>query len=233
MMNKIKRNVGPVEQVVSLALGAFLTYRGLKNLRYGSLPAFAAGGYLLVRGGLGYCPISRWLGKKDMGSPAINLKAVMTVNRPREEVYAYWRRLANLPSFMVHLKAVTEADATRSHWVIEMPGFARQIEWDAVIVKDEPNRRIGWESVNGSAIKNAGKVEFDDAPRGGTEVRVVFSYHPPGGGLGTGVAKLFNSVFEGVLENEIFNFKRVIEAGEIPTTKGQPAGKRTGKFKLI
>lgn len=233
MVKKITKNVGSAERVISLALGAYLTYRALRNLRYPSLPALAAGGYLMMRGGLGYCPISRWLGKKDTHNPAINLKAVMTVNKPRREVYAYWRTLANLPSFMAHLKAVTESDEGQSRWVIEMPGLGGRIEWDAEIVKDEPNQLIGWQSVKGAAIKNAGKVEFHDAPRGGTEVRVVFSYHPPAGGFGTGVAKLLNPVFEGVLENEIFDFKRVIEAGEIPTTKGQPAGKRTGKFKLI
>lgn len=233
MEKKITKNVGPVEQAVSMALGAYMAYRAIRNLRYRSVPALVAGGYLMVRGGLGYCPVSRWLGKKDLGSPAINLRAVMTVNKPREEVYGYWRNLTNLPSFMAHLKEVVEIDERRSHWVIETPGIGGRIEWDAEVVKDEPNRLIGWQSVNGAAIKNAGKVEFDDAPRQGTEIRIVFSYHPPAGGLGTGVAKLFMPVFRGIIEDEIFNFKRVIEAGEIPTTKGQPAGKRTGKFKLI
>lgn len=233
MVKKITKNVGVTEQAISLMLGAYVTYCALKDLRYRSVPALAAGGYLIARGGLGYCPISRWLGKKDIHSPAINLKAVMTVNKPREEVYAYWRKLTNLPLFMAHLKEVVELDQKRSHWTIEMPGLGGRVEWDAEIVKDEPNRLIGWQSVNGAAIRNAGKVEFDDAPRRGTEVRVVFSYHPPAGGVGTGIAKLFNPLFKGVLENEIFNFKHVIEAGEIPTTNGQPGGKRTGKFKLI
>ena len=233
MVKKITKNVGLTEQVISLALGAYVTYRALRDFRYRSVPALAAGGYLMVRGGLGYCPVSRWLGKKDLHSPAINLKAVMTVNKPKEEVYRYWRKLTNLPAFMAHLKEVVETDERHSHWIIEMPGVGGRIEWDAEIVKDEPDRLIGWQSVNGAVIKNAGKVEFDDAPRTGTEVRVIFSYHPPAGGLGTGVAKLFNPLFKSALENEIFNFKRVIEAGEIPTTEGQPAGKRTGIFKLI
>lgn len=223
MVKKITKNVGATERVISLALGAWVTYRALRDLRYRSVPALASGAYLLVRGGLGYCPISRWLGKKDFNNPAINLRAVMTVNRPREMVYAYWRNLTNLPSFMAHLKEVVETDESHSHWVIEMPGVGGRMEWDAEIVKDEPNRLIGWQSVNGAAIKNAGKVAFQDAPRGGTEVRVVFSYHPPAGGLGTGIAKLFTPVFKGVIEDEILNFKRVIEAGEIPPTKGQRA----------
>src|SRR5690606_42158605 len=97
------------------------------------------------------------------------------------------------------------------------------MEWDARVVKDEPKRMIGCKSVKGAAIKNAGKVELQGALRFGTEGGIVYSYHPPAGGLGTGIAKLFTPVFKGVIEDEIFNFKRVIEAGEIPTTKGQRA----------
>ncbi|MBK1438483.1 DUF2892 domain-containing protein [Parapedobacter sp. ISTM3] len=233
MSRKIVKNVGTTERIVSIALGAYLGYNGLKNLRYQSVPALLASGYLFVRGGLGYCPISRWLGKKDIHNPAINVKAVMTVNKPREEVYRYWRALANLPSFMPHLHEVAEIDERRSHWIAEMPGMGGKIEWDAEIVKDEPNELIGWQSINGAPVKNAGKVQFYDAPRRGTEMRVIFSYHPPAGGLGTAAAKLLNPLFKGVIENEIYNFKRVMEAGEIPTTDGQPAGKRTGKLKLI
>lgn len=233
MSKRIVKNVGTAERTFSLALGAYLAYRGLKDLRYQSIPSLIASGYLFVRGGLGYCPISRWLGKKDVNNPAINIRAVMTVNKPRETVYSYWRTLKNLPSFMPHLREVTELDREKSHWVAEMPGMGGRIEWDAEIVKDEPNELIGWQSINGAPVKNAGKVQFYDAPRGGTEVRVIFSYHPPAGGLGTAAAKLLNPFFKGVIEDEVYNFKRVIEAGEIPTTAGQPAGKRTGKFKLI
>ncbi|MFC3199699.1 SRPBCC family protein [Parapedobacter deserti] len=233
MSEKITKNVGTAERVASVALGAYLLSRGMKHLSYQSVPALVASGYLLVRGGIGYCPISRSIGKKDIHNPAINIKAVMTVNRPREAVYQFWRALDKLPSFMSHLREVRVMDAKKSHWIAEIPGTGGSIEWDAEIVKDVPNELIGWQSINGADLRNAGKVEFFDAPRQGTEVRVVFSYHPPAGGPGTVTAKLLNPFFKGVVENEIFNFKRVMEAGEVPTTDGQPSGKRKGKLKLI
>lgn len=233
MSDKIVKNVGATERILSVALGTYLLFRGLKDLNYRSVPALLASGYLVMRGGLGYCPISKQLGKKDVQTPAINIKAIMTVGKSREVVYSYWRRLSNLPAFMHHLREVKELDERQSHWIAEVPGVGGKIEWDAEIVKDEPNERIGWQSINGALIRNAGKVEFFDAPRQGTEVRIIFSYHPPAGGIGTAVAKLFNPIVKGMIENEVYNFKRVIEAGEIPTTDGQPSGERTGKFKLI
>ena len=114
---------------------------------------------------------------------------------------------------MSHLLKVEELDEKRSHWLARMPGTNGTIEWEAEIVKDEPGYLIGWQSVNGSPIENAGKVQLYDTPdRLGTEVRVVFSYHPPAGGLGTGVAKLLNPFFKSVIEEEIRSFKRVMEA---------------------
>ncbi|SFC35414.1 Uncharacterized membrane protein [Parapedobacter composti] len=226
------KNVGITERLLSVAAGAFLLGKTWRRSKGRPIPLLA-GGYLIVRGSLGYCPLSHWIGKKNIHNPAINIKVVMTVSKPREMVYQYWRTLRNLPSFMAHLQEVEEKDEKHSRWVAKVPGTDGIIEWEAEIVKDEPQRLIGWQSTDGAIIRNAGKVQFFDAPKQGTEVRVIFSYHPPAGGVGVGIAKLLNPLFKGVIEDEIRNFKRVIEAGEIPTTVGQPAGVRTGKFKLI
>ncbi len=217
MSRKIIKNVGATERVVSIALGTYLLYRLLYTIRRRPFMKLSASGYLLFRGISGYCPLSQQLGKKQPHNPAINIQTFVTVNKTRFEVYGYWRKLSNLPNFMPHLLDVTELDDKRSHWLAKMPGTNGTIEWEAEIVKDEPGYLIGWRSVSGSAIENAGKVQLYDTPNQlGTEVRVVFSYHPPAGGLGTGVAKLLTPFFKGVIEEEIRNFKRVIEADLIP-----------------
>lgn len=217
MSRKFTKNVSTSERVVSLALGTYLLYQSLRTIRHRPLMKIGAGGYLLVRGIVGYCPLNRWLGKKETHNPAINIQTFITVNRPRFEVYGYWRRLRNLPNFMSHLLKVEELDEKRSHWLAKMPGTKGTIEWEAEIVKDEPGYLIGWQSVSGSAIENAGKVQLYDTPDClATNVRVVFSYHPPAGGLGTGVAKLLNPFFKRVIEADIHNLKRVIEADLSP-----------------
>lgn len=233
MSRKYAHNVSITERLISLAIGGKLLYRSAKAIHQRPLSALA-GGYLLYRGITGYCPVNRWIGKKDTHNPAINVKSYLTINKPREAVYRYWRRLQHLPEFMTHLQRVEEKSETRSHWIAKIPGMPRSIAWDAEIVEDQPGYFIGWRSLPGSMIENAGKVEFSDAPnRNGTEVQVVFSYHPPAGSIGTGIARLLNPLFKSMIEGEIRNFKRVLETGEIPTTKGQPTGKRTGTIKII
>ena len=42
------------------------------------------------------------------GSRGIHVREAIRLERPRHEVYAFWRRLENLPRFMEHLQSVTD-----------------------------------------------------------------------------------------------------------------------------
>ncbi|MGK6352632.1 SRPBCC family protein [Parapedobacter sp. DT-150] len=222
MSEKYAKNIGTTERIISVGLGVYMLYTALNHIRRPPIATLATSGYLLFRGSTGYCPLSRWMGKKEPHNPAINIQTFVTVNRPRAVVYQYWRRLGNLPTFMSHLIKVEELDEKRSHWLAKMPGTGGTIEWDAEIVKDEPDYLIGWSSVSGSPIENAGKVQLYDTPDGlGTEVRVVFSYHPRVGSLGTGIAKLLTPFFKDVIEEEIRSFKRVVEADVVSVAEKQ------------
>src|ERR1700712_2957476 len=65
----------------------------------------------------------------------------ITVNRPRSEVYGFWRDFRNFPNFMEHVRSVSISDGQRSHWVIAAPA-SQTVEWDSVIVADEPDTLI-------------------------------------------------------------------------------------------
>ena len=96
------------------------------------------------------------------------------------EVYNFWRKLDNLPLFMNHLESVDLLDNERSHWVLKLPTGVAKVSWDAEIVHDIPGEMIGWSSLPGSMIDNAGKVRFRDTFNDqGTLVDVVISYQPP------------------------------------------------------
>jgi uncharacterized membrane protein len=210
-------NVGNNERIISAAAGAFLLSSGLSSLfkhPINGLVKTALGGWLLYRGASGHCPVYSSLGKtKDVThTSAINIRTSLIVNKPKDEVYAFWRKLENLPLFMKHLAAVTEIDSKHSHWEATIPGNIGKIKWNAEIVKEEPGYLIGWQSIPNSMINNAGKVMFHDALGGqGTELEVVISYHPPAGELGSGVAKLLNPVFEKIIRQDVMNFKEYIE----------------------
>ena len=88
-------------------------------------------------------------------------------------------------------------------------------------------RRLAWRSEPGADVDNAGEVVFEDAPGGrGTEVHVHLSYRPPAGAAGKAAARLLNPVFEQMVKEDIRRFKHVLEAGELPTTAGQPKALR-------
>ncbi|HEX2605879.1 MAG TPA: SRPBCC family protein [Flavisolibacter sp.] len=224
-------NVGQGERIASAALGAWMLSSGLNTLTkhpINSLLKMALGGALLYRGASGHCPVYSKLGKTKGVSHtnSVNIRTSLIVNKPKDEVYAFWRKLENLPLFMKHLASVTEIDSKHSHWEAVVPGNMGRIKWNAEIVKEEPGYLIGWQSIPNSMVNNAGKVTFHDALNGqGTELEVVISYHPPAGDLGAGLAKTLNPVFEKIIRQDVMNFKEYIETkhkGSTENTNNNP-----------
>jgi len=156
----------------------------------------------------------------------LQLQATVTVKKSPDEVYAYWRDLTNLPTFMLHLRSVTPlgGDDRRSRWEANAP-LRRSVTWEAELTSEEPGRRIAWKSLPGSAIDNAGTVHFAPAPGDrGTEVKVVLHYSVPGGRLGQAVAKLLGEEPEQQVRDDLRRFKQVMETGDVVRSEGLPQG---------
>jgi len=145
----------------------------------------------------------------------IRVRKSITVNRPAEEVYGFWRDFENLPRFMRHLESVETTGEGRSHWKAKGPA-GTAIEWDAETTEDRPNELIAWRSVEGADVDNDGVVRFTPAAGGrGTEVHVELNYEPPAGKLGAMVAKLFGEEPSGQVTDDLRRFKQVLETGEV------------------
>lgn len=203
-------NVDIPERIGSVLAGSWLLLNGLGK---GSLLRMGIGAYLVYRGAAGHCPLYSAIGKPHLPDPVknINIRVIAQVNRPRAELYAFWRELENLPLFMRHLKSVKQKDKRTSHWEAYVPGGLGTVQWDAVIVEDQPNTVIGWNSLPGSLIENAGKVEFREIGDGWTEVYVMITYRAPLGAVGQGLSWLLNPVFEKLVRQDIKDFKRYAE----------------------
>lgn len=159
----------------------------------------------------------------------ITVERSVTVNKPAFDLYAYWRNFDNLPRIMSHLETVTVRDDTNSHWVAKAPA-GRTVEWDAEVINEKPGEVIAWRSLEGADVPNSGSVRFVELPAGrGTEVRVRLEYAPPGGKVGMVVAKLFHQEPNQQIDDDLRRFKSVMEAGEYPTTEGQPSGRSAKK----
>ena len=162
----------------------------------------------------------------------VEVNEAFTILKPPEELFAFWRRLENLPSFMKHVDSVENLDNNRSHWRVRAPGGSH-VEWDAEIVEEEPGRLIAWRSRPGSEITNGGSVRFRPATGNrGTVVEVTLFYEPPGGKAAAGVAKIFGEEPQMQVREDLRRFKQLKETGEIPTIEGQPSGRGPDREKV-
>jgi uncharacterized membrane protein len=143
------------------------------------------------------------------------LQAVVTVNKPIGEVYAFWKDPANFARFMDQIDSVHVTSGGRSHWKAKAPA-GLSVEWDAEVVTDRPNELLSWQSIDGSDIRNIGTVKFRKAAGGrGTEVELEMDYQPAGGAVGAKVAKMLEAIPKTQLKNDLRRFKQLMEIGEI------------------
>lgn len=148
----------------------------------------------------------------------------ITVRRPVEEVYSFWRNFTNLPRFMRNLQSVEPREGNRSHWVTKGPA-GTAVAWDAETTEDIPNQLIAWQSLPGSMVENSGRVLFQAAPGDrGTEVRVELRYKPPAGALGAMVAQIFGKEPKQQLQDDLRTFKQILETGEMVISEGSLGG---------
>lgn len=220
-------------RMISAAGGTLLALYGLRRRSGPGALAAAAGGALVYSAASDFRTI-RGIRENRLGGDGIRLlrsrpiriQRSVTVNRPREEVFGFWRNLENLPQFMRHLENVRSLDDRRSRWVARLPGGVSRLEWEAEITQERPGELIAWRSLPDSEVLTTGVVRFEDAPGDrGTRVHVSLDYSPPAGAIGEAVARLLNPVNRRMIREDMRRFKSLLEAGEIPTTEGQPSGR--------
>lgn len=147
------------------------------------------------------------------------VERTVTINRPRHELYMFWRDFGNLALIMENIESVTEVDERRSHWVVRAPA-GTTLEWDSVIVEDIQDELISWQSEPGADVTHSGRIDFRDAPGGrGTLVTATIAYEPPAGAVGKLVAKLFQREPKIQARRDLRRFKQFMETGEIATSR--------------
>jgi len=225
-------NLSQTERLASVLGGGALAIWGAQKKSLSGLAIAAVGGTLMYRGVTGHSDLYKALGihtdyrrGRKRGVPyglGIRVDKSITINKPRAEVYRFWRNLENLPRFMRHLEAVTEIDNTHSHWTAKAPA-GRTVEWEAEIINEKENELLGWQSMENSMVENAGSVHFADAPDGqGTVVSIELQYNPPGGSVAAALAKLFGEEPNQQIGEDLLRFKQLMETGETAESHGEP-----------
>jgi uncharacterized membrane protein len=163
----------------------------------------------------------------SFGSYKVTGRSV-TINRPRAEIYAFWRDFRNLAQFMENIQDAREVSPGISQWTIRAPlGMTMTVK--SRIVNDREGEQIAWRSTEDSQIETEGKVTFRDAPAGrGTIVEAHVAYKPPMGALGQAVGKLFSAEPSVQSRRDLKRLKMLLETGEIATNANRV--KDGGKF---
>jgi uncharacterized membrane protein len=216
------RPLNAMTRISCLSGGLTLLYQGIKTKK---LTLGISGSSLVILGITGYSPMHmlRGLVTGSSGEP-IEVSTSMTVNKPRKEVYSYWRNLENLPDFMSHIAQVKNIDDRKSRWKAQWGDTI--LSWEASIVKDIVNESLAWRSLPSSEIKTFGEIDFKTAPgRRGTEVHLKINYEPMAGPAGKAVAKLITPVLARQIKEDLRNFKRVLETGQRPVEGPQTSGR--------
>jgi len=222
------QNVSPTERVLTVlaGLGALALAAQLPRARG---PLTAVSGALMLRGATGYCPAyaaasTRTASTRDAlaGPRGSHLRAATTIAQPVETVYAFWRNLDHLSKALPSTITIERLDDRRSRWSLApATGSAATLAtWTAEIINDEPERVIGWRTLDDADIVSAGSVQFKDAPAGqGTEVLVHMQYSPPFGRVGAGVARVFGRGADAVVDQCLRDVKRYLELGRQVTLR--------------
>jgi uncharacterized membrane protein len=221
-------NVGYGERLFSALLGGALVLRGLSR-RSGVVGKVTAlmGIALLNRAASAYCPAYHALGistrdrsdtsllgrSKVHTDRAIKMKQSITVQRPARNLYRYWRQVENLPRVMSHLRSVVPINEHQSHWIVETLPGGREIEWDAEIINEVDDERIGWRTLKGAVVEHAGSVVFEAIDEATTKVTVTLQYDPPGGPLGAALASVFGQDPAKTIGEDLARFKEMMEKG--------------------
>jgi uncharacterized membrane protein len=208
--------------------GAALVALAARERSWRTLGIAAAGAPLIYRGATGHWPVPEAISQRASDAVApVPIETAVTIARPAEELYSFWRQLGNLPRFMKNLDSVTKIDERRSHWVGKSP-LGLKLEWDAEILEEREGKLLSWCSLPGSDVHNAGTVFFDPSPAGrGTVVRVSLDYQVSGHLLGQAVGKMLRGTTQQQVREDLKRFKELLETGEIATTNGQSHGTRS------
>lgn len=238
-------NVGSIERGVSMVAGGILLLQGLSRGTITGLVTAAVGGALVYRGATGQCQAYQALGidtsdtdpspqgrdnaarkaEQRLSKHGVEVGVSFLVGKSPGELYQVWRQFDRLPTFMSHLKSVRVTGEKTSKWTAQAPRIYGDVEWEAEITRDDKDQLIAWRSLPGGDLDTTGEVRFEPAMGDrGTYVHVLLRYVPPAGKVGHWFAVVTGNGPEHQIREDLRNFKRLMEVGELPTTRGQAVG---------
>jgi uncharacterized membrane protein len=157
--------------------------------------------------------------KKEEATMAQRVHESIEVEAPVEDIFQYWSNFENFSNFMQNIEEVRMTGQDTSHWKLKGP-LGKSVEFDARTTEMDPSRGIGWNTVEGE-VMTSGEARFEEVTSGRTRIEVTMNYADPPGGKVSEIAANVLSNPERNLQEDLQNFARIVERGELGGPESQ------------
>lgn len=212
----------PAFRLAAAAAGVATMLAGLRRRGAFGWGSGMVGAALLARAWFNE-PVRRVLGIGH-GPAAVRIQKAINIDAPVDLVFRVFASYDNFPRFLPHVREVRDLGDGRSHWKVQAVAGA-DVEWDAEITELVAERSLGWTSLPGAAVPNAGVIHFSPNDKGGTLVDIKLGYHPPAGEVGHAFAKLLGADPKHKLDRDLLVMKDFIERHAAATVSDGDGGR--------
>ncbi len=153
------------------------------------------------------------------------IEARVTIQRPVEDVFRFYRDFKNLPRFLGDVMAVEQIGPTTSRWTIQGP-LGIRVNWTIRVTEERTNELIRYETVTSPGLRTYWEIYFAPGSEAGeTDVREVMK--APLGRLGRAALALIGKVPAAEVSSNLHRLKELMETGRVTDTSNSVAGKFT------
>jgi len=157
------------------------------------------------------------------------IEARVTIQRPVEKVFGFYRDFKNLPRFLGDVMAIEQSGPATSRWTIQGP-LGIRIKWTIRVTEERTNELIRYETVTSPGLRTYWEVHFASGSEGGqTEVREVMKV--PLGRIGRAALALIGKFPAEEQSSNLHRLKQVLETGRVTDTSYSVPGKFTERPK--
>jgi uncharacterized membrane protein len=151
------------------------------------------------------------------------IEASVTIRRPVEEVFKFYRDFTNLPRFLGDVIATEQIGPATSQWTIQGP-LGIRANWTIRVTEERTNELIRYETAAAPGLRTSWEIHFTSGSQAGeTEVREVMKV--PLGRLGRAALALIGKFPTEEVSSNLHRLQEVMETGRVTDTSHSVAGK--------
>jgi uncharacterized membrane protein len=155
--------------------------------------------------------------------PDVNtIEARVTIHRPVENVFKFYRDFKNLPTFLGDVMAIEQVSPATSRWTIQGP-LGIRAHWTIKVTEEHTNELIRYETVTTPGLRTYWEIYFATPREGETEVREVMK--APLGRLGRAALALIGKFPAEEVSANLNRLKQLMETGRVTDTSYSVPGK--------